>query len=184
MIKAAAATLAKSSKAFASLTKSRVSTRHSGLKDIFSGYNASLYSKAKMPFSSLEVSYDSSPEYVTVTFIDKDQTPVEVRAKVGSHLVSVAHANGIDIEGRCEASMVCCTCHVIFEPEFYNRIPKPKEEEEDLLDLMNGLTETSRLGCQVYVTKEFEGAKIKLPPRHRPRKAAGSIYVEGVKTAK
>ena len=98
-----------------------------------------------------------------------------MKAKVGDHLLEVAHKNNIDLEGACEASLACSTCHVILQQELFKQLPSPKPEEEDLLDLAYGLTETSRLGCQVIVTKDFEGITVSLP------KATRNFYVDGHK---
>ena len=68
-------------------------------------------------------------------------------AREGESLLDVAHNNGIDLEGACESSLACSTCHVILEPAIYDSLGEPCEEEEDLLDLAYGLTHTSRLGC-------------------------------------
>lgn len=65
--------------------------------------------------------------------------------------MTVAHNNGVELEGACEASLACSTCHVILPNDVYDRLDEPVEEEEDLLDLAYGLTHTSRLGCQVFV---------------------------------
>ncbi|KAI4213130.1 MAG: hypothetical protein LQ351_004284 [Letrouitia transgressa] len=45
----------------------------------------------------------------------------------------------------------------------YEKIPEPSDDENDMLDLAFGLTETSRLGCQVKMTKELDRIKVKLP---------------------
>ncbi|OLY79643.1 Adrenodoxin-like protein 1, mitochondrial [Smittium mucronatum] len=75
----------------------------------------------------------------------------------------------------CECSCACSTCHVILEPELYDQLEEPTDEEYDMLDLAFGLTETSRLGCQVKVSSLLENAKIKLPSATR------NFYVDGSK---
>ena len=72
---------------------------------------------------------------------------MKVDAEVGDHLLQIAHRNDIPIEGACEASCACSTCHVIFDDDFYDTLDWPSVEEEDLLDLAYGLTMTSRLCC-------------------------------------
>ncbi len=84
-------------------------------------------------------------------------------AEIGQSVLEVAHANDIDIEGACEGSMACSTCHVIVEPADFNRLPLPSGDEDDLLDLAYGLTATSRLGCQIIITEELEGLTLRLP---------------------
>jgi len=86
-----------------------------------------------------------------------------VYANEGDTLLDVAHDNDIEIEGACGGEMACSTCHVILEKKIFDSLPKPKEEEEDMLDLALGLTETSRLGCQVCVTKAMDGMVVRLP---------------------
>ncbi len=100
---------------------------------------------------------------VRVVFIRPSGNTVEVNASVGQSILEVAHSNGIDIEGACEGSMACSTCHVIVEDNWFNRLPEAVEEEQDMLDLTYGLTRTSRLGCQITLTNEMEGLKLRLP---------------------
>ena len=77
----------------------------------------------------------------------KENLEVAVRAREGESLLDVAHNNGVDLEGACESSLACSTCHCILSDEIYDALEEPCEEEEDLLDLAYGLTHTSRLGC-------------------------------------
>jgi ferredoxin len=92
-----------------------------------------------------------------------DNKIVNVVAEEGQSLLQVAHANDIDIEGACDSSLSCSTCHIILDEKLFKNLQKPVEEEEDLLDLAFGLTPTSRLGCQIKVTPEFEGTTICIP---------------------
>jgi 2Fe-2S ferredoxin len=105
-------------------------------------------------------------EKIKVIFIENDKE-IEIEALVGLSILEVAHSNNIDLEGACEGSLACATCHVILEENIYNKIEEPTEAEEDMLDLAFGLTHTSRLGCQIILTKELEGIKIKLPSATR-----------------
>ena len=54
----------------------------------------------------------------------------------------VAHAHGVELEGACECSLACSTCHVVLEERHYASLAPPHDEEEDLLDLAFGLTAT------------------------------------------
>jgi len=98
-----------------------------------------------------------------MVFIDPDGTRHEVEAPVGLSVLEVAHRNGIDIEGACEGSLACSTCHVIVDPADYARLAPVSEDEEDMLDLAFGLTKTSRLGCQIVMTEELDGLTVRLP---------------------
>ncbi len=44
--------------------------------------------------------------------------------------------------GACEGTLACSTCHLIFEQKHFDMLPKPSDEELDMLDLAYGLTET------------------------------------------
>lgn len=101
---------------------------------------------------------------VKVVFLSADGSQRhEVEAEAGQSVLEIAHAHGVDIEGACEGSMACSTCHVIVADEDYGRLPPPSEEEEDLLDLVFDLTATSRLGCQITVTEALDGLTLRLP---------------------
>jgi 2Fe-2S ferredoxin len=96
-------------------------------------------------------------------FIERDGTRREVEAPLGLSVLEVAHKHDIDIEGACEGSLACSTCHVIVDPEWFGKLPKPSEDEEDMLDLAFGLEKTSRLGCQIVIAPALDGLTVKLP---------------------
>jgi 2Fe-2S ferredoxin len=98
-----------------------------------------------------------------MTFIKTDGTRVEVEAPIGLSVLEIAHRNSIDIEGACEGSLACSTCHVIVDPDWYEVLKEASEDEEDMLDLAFGLTRTSRLGCQIIMTEELDGLTVSLP---------------------
>lgn len=112
---------------------------------------------------NLSASDNSRTTMPKITFVDPNGTAIEVDAPLGKSVLDIAQANNIDIEGACEGSLACSTCHVIVEPEWYDKLRPAEEEEEDMLDLAYGLTRTSRLCCQILVTKELDGLKVNLP---------------------
>ncbi len=102
-----------------------------------------------------------------MTFIERDGTRREVDAPLGLSVLEIAHKHGVDIEGACEGSLACSTCHVIVDPEWHELLKEASEDEEDMLDLAFGLTQTSRLGCQIIMTEELDGLTVKLPQATR-----------------
>jgi 2Fe-2S ferredoxin len=102
-----------------------------------------------------------------MTFIERDGTRREVDAPLGLSVLEVAHKHGVDIEGACEGSLACSTCHVIVDPDWYELLKEASDDEEDMLDLAFGLTKTSRLGCQIIITDELDGLTVKLPQATR-----------------
>lgn len=86
----------------------------------------------------------------------------------GDNLLDIAQDNDLEMEGACGGSCACSTCHVIVESqELYDAMAEPDDDENDMLDLAFGLTETSRLGCQVKMAKELDGLRVQLPSMTR-----------------
>ncbi|ODQ83043.1 hypothetical protein BABINDRAFT_159510 [Babjeviella inositovora NRRL Y-12698] len=106
-------------------------------------------------------------EELKITFITKDGAQHTFDVSEGDSLLDIAQHYNLDMEGACGGSCACSTCHVIVDPEMYDEIPEPTDDENDMLDLAFGLTETSRLGCQVYMTKELDGLRVALPAMTR-----------------
>ena len=102
-----------------------------------------------------------------MVFIEQNGTRREVEAPLGLSVLEIAHRNGIDLEGACEGSLACSTCHVIVDAEWYELLKEATEDEEDMLDLAFGLTRTSRLGCQIIITEELDGLIVSLPAGSR-----------------
>jgi len=109
----------------------------------------------------------SSAGGILVRFETAEGETVECQGKEGGNLLDLAHENGVELEGACEGSLACSTCHVILTEEVYAKLPEPSDEENDMLDLAFGLTETSRLGCQVFLTSELAGLVAKIPSATR-----------------
>ncbi|XP_013134118.1 PREDICTED: adrenodoxin-like protein, mitochondrial [Papilio polytes] len=119
----------------------------------------------------------SEDEVVNITYVDKDGKKTKVRGKVGDNVLYLAHRYGIEMEGACEASLACTTCHVYVKQDYFDKLPMSEEKEDDLLDMAPFLKENSRLGCQIVLTKDLEGMELRLP------KATRNFYVDGHKPA-
>ena len=98
-----------------------------------------------------------------MTFIERDGTHREVDAPLGLSVLEIAHKNKVDIEGACEGSLACSTCHVIVDAAWFKKLEGATEDEEDMLDLAAGLTPTSRLGCQIIAAAELDGMEVVMP---------------------
>lgn len=98
-----------------------------------------------------------------VTFIERNGEEKEIDAPTGLSLLEIAHKNNIDLEGSCEGSLACSTCHLIIGEDWFEKLEEAEEDEEDMLDLAFGLTRTSRLGCQIIMNDELDGLVVSLP---------------------
>ncbi|XP_074771184.1 adrenodoxin-like [Athene noctua] len=107
----------------------------------------------------------SSADQVMVHFINRDGERFTATAKEGESLLEVVVNQNLAIDGfgACEGTLACSTCHLIFEKDAFQKLDAISDEELDMLDLAYGLTETSRLGCQVRVKKWMDGLTVRVP---------------------
>ncbi|XP_056136880.1 ferredoxin-2, mitochondrial [Lampris incognitus] len=127
-----------------------------------------LYSNEEMSSNA-----EDPDDVVNVVYIDRSGQRIPVKAKVGDNVLYLAHRNGIELEGACEASLACSTCHVYVNSSHLDKLPEPVEREDDMLDMAPSLQENSRLGCQIILTRELDGIELTLP------KVTRNFYVDG-----
>ena len=102
-----------------------------------------------------------------LTFVYPDGSEKTIDAPNGISVMEIAHQNDVPLEGACEGSLACSTCHVIVDDSYFDMLSEPTEDEEDMLDLAFGLTHTSRLGCQIIMSDKLDGLKVTLPAATR-----------------
>ena len=102
-----------------------------------------------------------------ITFILPGGEEKTVEAPLGISVLEIAHKHAFPLEGACEGSLACSTCHVIVDEGWYAKLTPAEEAEEDMLDLAFGLTRTSRLGCQILMTEALDGLRVALPSATR-----------------
>lgn len=107
-----------------------------------------------------------------ITFVLPSGEEKTIDAPNGISLLEVAHKNDIPLEGACEGSLACSTCHLVIDEAYFDGLPEASEDEEDMLDLAFGLTHTSRLGCQIMVNDSLDGLKVTVPSATRNMSAA------------
>ena len=109
--------------------------------------------------------YDLKINTITVNFIEKSTNIThKIKAPLGINILELAHKNNIELEGACECSLACSTCHVIVkEKKYFDKLIEPSEEEMDMLDLAYDLTDNSRLGCQIITKPEIDNIELIIP---------------------
>jgi ferredoxin-2, mitochondrial len=124
---------------------------------------------------------------IPVTFIDRQNQEHLLQAAEGESLLNLAQRNGLNIEGvspsslhnlpvsfvfesntiisgACGGTCACSTCHIIVEnQDVFRKLPDPDGREYDMLDMAFGLTETSRLACQLKASDNFKATKLRIP---------------------
>lgn len=99
----------------------------------------------------------------TVLFLLPDGTSRRCEVPAGVSLLEAARRHDVAIEGACGGAMACATCHVVVADDWYDRLPEPSAEEEDMLDLAQDLAATSRLGCQLRLSAALDGLTVRVP---------------------
>ncbi|XP_030636481.1 adrenodoxin [Chanos chanos] len=131
----------------------------------------SLTCPSKLYIPRREISYSNvagplrSENKVTVNFVNRDGEKITVKGSPGDTLLDVVIDQNLDFDGfgACEGTLACSTCHLIFEEEVYKKLGPVTDEEMDMLDLAYGLTDTSRLGCQICLSKSLDGMTARVP---------------------
>ncbi|CAG8486568.1 8403_t:CDS:2 [Ambispora gerdemannii] len=109
-----------------------------------------------------------------INIITREGDNHTIQANEGDSIMDITMAHDIDLECACEGSLACSTCHVIVDPKYYEKLEEPTDEENDMLDLAFGLTETSRLGCQIVMKPELDGITVTIPSATRNVRLEGS----------
>jgi 2Fe-2S ferredoxin len=98
-----------------------------------------------------------------MTFITAAGERQEIEAPSGLSVMEIARMHDLGIEGACEGSIACATCHVIVDAAYAGRLDEVSAEEEEMLELALGVQPTSRLGCQIVLTEDLDGLTVRLP---------------------
>jgi len=104
---------------------------------------------------------------VKVSFVTADGRKFEAEGQSGQRLLELGQGIGMPLEGTCEGQMACSTCHVVVAADWFDRLPRAVEDEEDMLDLAAGVTRTSRLACQIVLADDLDGLEVRIPEEAR-----------------
>jgi len=102
-----------------------------------------------------------------ITFIDANEQPRQIEAKVGDSAMQAALAHGVtEIVAECGGNAMCATCHVYVDDGWLGRLPAMTADEDALLDGAAAERQpNSRLSCQLRVTPQLDGLVLRLPDR-------------------
>ena len=92
-----------------------------------------------------------------------EETIKEIVVHEKQNILEISRKENIDIEGACEGSMACSTCHIIVDNKWYGKLKPPCINETEMLELLPNYQKNSRLGCQVIITKKLDGFIYKIP---------------------
>ena len=101
-----------------------------------------------------------------ITYIEHDGKTHTIEVASGLSVMEGAVQNNIPgIDADCGGSMACATCHVYVEEEWFNKLPKKEDGEEDMLDMAFEPKKNSRLSCQLMVSDQLDGLVVNLPEK-------------------
>ena len=98
-----------------------------------------------------------------IIFVKPDGSEHVIAVANGTTVMEAGRDANLGIEGTCGGCLSCATCHIIVNPEWFARTGVPSEDEADMLDLAFGLSQTSRLGCQIEMSDDLDGLKVAIP---------------------
>ena len=101
-----------------------------------------------------------------ITYIEHKGKSHTINVANGLSVMEGAVQNNIPgIDADCGGSMACATCHVYVKEEWFDKLPKKEDGEEDMIDMAYEPNKYSRLSCQLTVSDELEGLTVKLPEK-------------------
>ena len=101
-----------------------------------------------------------------ITYIEHNGTNHTVDVQNGLTVMEGAVQNNIPgIDADCGGSMACATCHVYVKEEWFNKLPKKEDGEEDMLDMAFEPKKNSRLSCQIIVSDDLDGLVVDMPEK-------------------
>ena len=101
-----------------------------------------------------------------ITYIEHNGKSHAIEVANGLSVMEGAVQNNIPgIDADCGGSMACATCHVYVKEEWFNKLPKKEDGEEDMLDMAFEPKKNSRLSCQLMVSEQLDGLVVDLPEK-------------------
>ena len=101
-----------------------------------------------------------------ITYVENNGNTHTVEVAEGLTVMEGAIQNNIPgIDGDCGGGMACATCHVYVKDEWFNKINKKSEGEDDMIDQAYEPKKSSRLSCQIQVSSEIDGLEVNLPEK-------------------
>ena len=101
-----------------------------------------------------------------ITYIDSTGNQKTIDVAIGLSVMEGAIQNNIPgIDADCGGGMACATCHVYVKEEWFNKLPKAEDAEQDMIDMAFEPKKNSRLSCQLIVSEEVDGLVVTTPSK-------------------
>ena len=101
-----------------------------------------------------------------ITYIDSSGNSKTIDVENGLSVMEGAVQNNIPgIDADCGGGMACATCHVYVKEEWFNKLDKPEDAEQDMIDMAFEPKKNSRLSCQIIVSNDLDGLEVTTPEK-------------------
>ena len=101
-----------------------------------------------------------------ITYIDSNGNSKTIDVENGLSVMEGAVQNNIPgIDADCGGGMACATCHVYVKEEWFNKLDKPEDAEQDMIDMAFEPKKNSRLSCQLIVSDKLDGLVVTTPSK-------------------
>lgn len=96
----------------------------------------------------------------TIKVRDPEGSVFQLEAVPGWRVMQIIREHGLPVEGVCDGACECGTCHVHVSPEWSGKLHPPRDDEEDALDTVPSVSDTSRLSCQIIYSEDLDGLEV------------------------
>ena len=101
-----------------------------------------------------------------ITYHTHDYKNHTIDVQSGLTVMEGAIQNDIPgIDADCGGSMACATCHVYVKEDWFDKVNKKNEGEDDMLDQAYEPKKNSRLSCQIIVSDDLDGLVVDMPEK-------------------
>ena len=101
-----------------------------------------------------------------ITYIEHSGKSHLIDVPNGLSVMEGAIQNNIPgIDADCGGACACATCHVYVDKNWFDKLPKKEDAEQDMLDMAFEPNNFSRLGCQIPVSDDLDGMVVKMPSK-------------------
>ena len=101
-----------------------------------------------------------------ITYIDSSGNQKTIEVEIGLTVMEGAIQNNVTgIDADCGGCMACATCHVYVKEEWFNKLPKAEDGEQDMIDMAFEPKKNSRLSCQLIVSDTLDGLVVNIPSK-------------------
>ncbi len=99
-----------------------------------------------------------------ILLTDREGGTHDVDGEAGMKLMEAIRDVENSVEAICGGMCSCATCHVYVDPAWFARLQPIEDDEEDLLDSLEGRRDNSRLSCQIELVPELDGIAVTVGP--------------------